>query len=687
VTLIVVSVALTLFSWFRRAPSTPPLEKSWDATVVVLAGDGVSAWRDGDADRARFSDPFGIAAGADGTIYVADAGDAQRIRALYPSGVVFSIAGGERGFADGAAGTSRFDTPSGLAIDQAGALLVADTGNNAIRRIALDGRVTTIAGDGVAGYRDGAAHEARFNGPIGVAVDRTGRVIVADTYNDRIRAIAVDGTVTTLGGESAGSFSTPCGVAVDAMGNIHVADTGNNAIRIIAPDGTVTTRTSEFPEGLVRPMAIAIGPSGEEYVTDDRGRIVEVDGSGLVRTIAGTLPGFHEGDGGAARFRRPTAIATTAPGRLAVADSGNALIRLVAARSRLELRTPGRPHINPRFDVEAFASSPLLWPVSPMDGPHEVAGTMGEARGGEGTERFHAGVDVRVEEGTPVLAVRDGAVLSPISANDFGTLNESIRIGPLAYVHVRVGRTRGGEVLDPARFAPTYDDTGKLTGMRVKRGARFAAGEMIATVNAFNHVHLNVGWPGEEYNPLRLRLAQFEDTIPPTIARAGVRLVDESGQAVTHRVKGRTVVSGRVQVIVDAWDQVNGNRPNRRLGVYALGYDVLPGKGTSLSSNGPVANTIRFDRLAVDPEAPRLVYAPGSGIPFYGRRVTRFLYDVTSTFHDGIASDGAWDTSALQPGDYTLRVHASDVSGNVTIRDLGVTVVAPAASGREGERE
>ena len=136
-------------------------------------------------------------------------------------------------------------------MDAAGTLYVADTGNNAVRRIAPDGTVSTVAGDGTAGYRDGPGAQARFNGPVGVAVDAGGRVLVADTYNDRIRAIAPDGAVVTLAGgaqsgaadgDAAGAqFNTPCGVAVDSAGTIYVADTGNGLIRFISPDGTVGT--------------------------------------------------------------------------------------------------------------------------------------------------------------------------------------------------------------------------------------------------------------------------------------------------------------------------------------------------------------------------------------------------------------------------------------------------------------
>jgi hypothetical protein len=239
-------------------------------------------------------------------------------------------------------------------------------------------------------------------------------------------------------------------------------------------------------------------------------------------------------------------------------------------------------------------------------------------------------------------------------------------------------------------------------------------------VNPFNHVHLNVGWPGEEYNPLLLRLVHFEDSVPPTIAPGGVRLFDEYGEPLKQRVKGRVLVHGRVQIVVDAWDQVDGNEARRRLGLYALGYEVLQSGGaeraalregggperTGLRDGGDAERTgrqrsrdnvagrrsggtdverpfqgrfttILFNRLGTMPDAARLVYAAGSGIPFYGSRRTRFLYAVTNRFRDGVAAAGYWDTSALAPGNYTLRIHAADVRGNEAAanRDVAVTVV------------
>jgi hypothetical protein len=128
-------------------------------------------------------------------------------------------------------------------------------------------------------------------------------------------------------------------------------------------------------------------------------------------------------------------------------------------------------------------------------------------------------------------------------------------------------------------------------------------------------------------------------------------------------------------VVVDAWDQADGNRPNRRLGLYALGYQVLHRDGTPAPGFESPVETIRFDRLG-GPNAAAIVFAAGSGIPFYGGRTTRFLYTVTNTFLDGVAREGFWDTTLHAPGDYVLRIWASDFHGNVATqnRDLAVRV-------------
>jgi sugar lactone lactonase YvrE len=664
-------------------PAEVSLEAGWDAVVVTLAGDGRSGMRDGDAGQARFSDPFGIASRSDGSLYIADAGDAQRIRRIAPDGTVSTLAGSERGFADGPSAFARFDTPSGVAIDPGGAVYVADTANNAIRRITRDGVVSTIAGNGAAGYRDGVGMDALFNGPVGVTVDGTGRVLVADTYNDRIRAIELDGRVITIAGSgrngladgpsAEADFDTPCGVAVDAAGNVYVADTGNGAVRMLSA-GQVTTLMSP-PDGLLRPAAVAVSAAGTVYVTDDRGRVGEITSSGA-RIVAGSQPGFADGPASDARFRGLAGVTLASSGRLVVTDPRNALIRLVTSPSRADMRPPAPAWIAPRLDTEAFVRAPLVWPLVPLTGPFEITGTLGESRGGEGAERFHAGLDVQASEGTMVRAVRPGVVTDPAATSGFGSLNESVRVGPVTYVHLRAGRERGGSLIDTSRFVPSYDDAASLVRIRVKRGARFDTGQSIGTVNAFNHVHLNIGWPGEEINPLAFHLVQFADTIPPTITRGGIRLFNETGEPIVEKTKRRLVIAGKVQIVVDAWDQVDGNERRRRLGLYRLGYQVLTSSGAPAPGFETPRETIRFDRLSPAADA-RMIFWPGSGIPEYGSRRTRFLYVVSNSVRDGVSSTGVWDTAALPPGDYTLRILAADIRGNEAVfnRDLPVTIV------------
>lgn len=672
-------------AWWRW-PAPAPVPREWRAWVTVLAGDGVAGVQDGPSGKARFTDPFGIAVDVDGKLYVADAGDVSRIRVISPAGVVSTLAGGPAGFVDGPGSLARFDAPSGLVVGPDGRIYLADTANNAIRVITPTGVVTTLAGDGLPGHRDGAGATARFNGPIGVAVDARGHVFVADSYNDRIREIGPEGNVRTVAGTgepgwtdgpaAEARFDTPTGLALDRAGRLLIADTGNGLIRTLDLAGRVST----FPTGgisLSQPLGLAVDGDDTVFVSDERGQIVAVLPDGPAWILAGGRSGYADGLGGDAAFRRAAGIATAGRRRLVLADAGNRLVRLLTDPADGEWRAPPAPAMTPRFDADVFAQVPLLWPVSPFEGPHEIAGTHGERRGPEGAERFHTGVDVRVPQGTPVHVVRPGRVVSPVGNGAVDTLNEWVRVGDVAYVHLRAGRDRDTPVRDTARFAATYDAAGVLQRLRLKRGAIFGTGEVIGAVNAFNHVHLGVGWPGDDHNPLGLRLLRFADTIAPTIAARGILLATEQGQPVTARARGRVMVSGRVRIVVDAWDQADGNVPWRRLGLHTVGYQLLHPDGTPAPGFTTPRITLRFDRLGSHAEAPRLVYAAGSGIPVYGNARTRFLYVVTNRLEDGVAVVDHWDTRALPPGDYTLRIHAADQAGNVAVarRDLPVTVL------------
>ena len=690
--------ALSAWYFVLRTPPVPLTAGAWLPVVTTIAGRGTAGFLDGSASAGAFEDPFAVAVAPDGAVYVADAGDNNRIRRVTPAGM-FTVAGGAgEGLADGIGTAAAFHTPSGLTIGADGTVYVTDTGNHAIRRITPDGRVVTVAGSGRPGYRDGHSTEAAFNGPIGIALARDDMLYIADTYNDRIRRIDARGMVSTVAGSgtpglvdgaaSSARFDTPTGIAMESDTSLLVADTGNHVLRRVdLAAGVVTTlvpvATNGHDVSFFGPIGVAASKRSA-FVTDRRGRILQLFPDATARILAGWESGFADGLGSAARFFNPTGIAVDREGALIVADAGNYVVRRIAPPGLYAPDAPRSPLAPaPGFSRGDLGHAPLFWPVDPQFEPHEVAGTMGEPRGttgGDRRDRFHAGIDIRADHGSIVRAVRRGKVDRPVGAQGYGSLNESLSVGPLTYVHLKVGRDRGNVSLDPELFLPVVDEAGQVTRVRVRRGTRVDLGDTLGTVNGFNHVHLNAGPAGRELNPLVLGLPGFRDTIPPSIAPRGIQLSDETGRRFEVRSRGRLVVTGRVRIVVDAWDRADGNKPARRLGLYRLGYQVLGANGLPAPGFEEPRITMVFDRLPSDPDGPRLVYAEGSGITAYGNRRTRYLYTVTNRIQDGVVIEDFWDTRVLPPGDYTLRVLIGDSAGNqaITGRDLRLTIAGDA---------
>ena len=672
--------------WWRATHPEVPKDTpaGWVPAVVTVDG------RHGELDE-----PFGVAVAGDGTVVVSDSGENPAIwRVDLTSGTRVLVAGGTRGFADGPGSSARFDTPSHVAMAPDGALLVADTGNHAIRRVAPDGHVTTIAGDGTPGAGEGPT--ARLNGPVGVAVSDDGRVYVADTYNDRIlrltaaadgsarwnvSVVAGGGTPGLVDGQgAAASFDSPAGLAALADGSVIVADTGNDALRRIAPDGAVTLLQAVDLTGsagvLWRPVGVAPASRGRLLVTDSRTRVVEITPDGPRRVIAGGRLGFADGIGTAARFREPAGIASSADGRLVVADMANGLVRVLDLPERLGALPPVPPALSPGFDVAAFARIPLVWPVEPQDGPHEIAGTMGEPRGnpgGDGRERFHAGVDVRADQGTLVRAARSGRVSAVLPAGAVGTLSEYLTVGPLTYVHVRVARDRRDAPLVDWATLRGDEFSGRPAYVRVRRGTRIEAGAVIGTVNRFQHVHLNVGPPGEEHNALLVGLPGVVDTVPPAIPPGGVVLTDLGGAPLSERARGRLIVRGPTRIVVEAYDQMDDSPGRRRLGLFRVGYQILEAGGSPTPAFPRPHVAIEFSRLPAADQSPPTLYAPGSGIPFYGTRVTRYRYVATTRVHDDAVVEDPW-VPEVAPGDYVVRALAADAAGNIATRNTDVAI-------------
>lgn len=330
-----------------------------------FAGDG------GNALEARLNMPVALALGADGTIFIADAGN-NRVRAVDPQGTIRTVAGG--GIGDG--GDPRqavLNLPYGVAMDAHGRLYIADTQHHRIRRVTVgeeNPRIETIAGTGVSGFNgdDRPAVEAQLNFPRGLAVDALGNLYVADTFNHRVRKITPEGVITTVAGTGRAGFSGdgdlatraelrfPLAIAVDVEGRLYVADAGNNRVRRVDLDGTITTiagtgkRGFEGDEGpavaaaLDTPAALAFDKDGRLLIADmGNHRLRRVDlSTGTIVTIAGKGTPGSGGDGGAAKdaeLNTPGGLAVDGEGTIYIADSGNHRVRKIGSDGNISAVT------------------------------------------------------------------------------------------------------------------------------------------------------------------------------------------------------------------------------------------------------------------------------------------------------------------------------------------------------------
>jgi hypothetical protein len=344
------------------------LTVSTGTIITTVAGTvGVIATLNGTGTAAQFTNPGAIASDSAGNLYIADP-TAHVIRKITTAGVVTTFAGvvNSAGSADGAADVARFNGPSSVAVDTLGNVYVADTNNHTIRGISASGIVQTLAGTaGSIGSIDGLGAAARFNYPLGVAVDTTGTAYVSDTYNHLIRRISQNGTVSTTGGAAgvranadgplgASRFAFPTGIAVDSTGNVYVADSNNATIRKISTGnvtstyaGTAGSFGSANGAALTvarfnQPNGVAVDSTGVVYVADTFSHTIRrITVAGEVTTLAGLAgsSGSTDGTGSGARFYQPNGIAVDGASNLYIADSQNRTIRRSGATTAPTITT------------------------------------------------------------------------------------------------------------------------------------------------------------------------------------------------------------------------------------------------------------------------------------------------------------------------------------------------------------
>jgi sugar lactone lactonase YvrE len=329
--------------------------------IQTVAGNGTSAFSgdNGAAATASLSDPFGVAVDAIGNLYIADTSN-HRIRKVDTSGIIATVAGNgiEGHSGDGGPATSAsLNTPIGVAVDTARNLYIADAFNNRIRKVNAAGVITTVAGNGDAGFSGdhAAATNASLSAPFGVAVDKAGNLYIADTSNHRVRKVDTSGTITTVAGNGTESFSGdggaatraslnfPTGVTMDRAGDLFITDQSNHRIRKVNAAGVITTVAGNGDAGfsgdhaaatnasLDLPIGTAVDSTGNLYIADTSNhRIRRVSTDGMVTTVAGNGIGGFSGDGSTASratLNSPSGVAVDVAGNLYIADSSNNRIR------------------------------------------------------------------------------------------------------------------------------------------------------------------------------------------------------------------------------------------------------------------------------------------------------------------------------------------------------------------------
>jgi len=339
------------------------IRKIAGGTISTIAGNGQANFGGdgGAATSAQLSYPNGIAVDHTGNIYIADLLN-NRVRMVTPTGTISTYAGnGIPGFGGdgGAATNAQLNQPSGLAIDSSGNLYIADSNNAVVRMVNTQGVISTVAGTGgVGGYSGdgGAATKATLLAPIGVAVDSSSNIYIADYYGWIREVNASTGVISTIAGNgtngytgdggsaTSAQFYNPIGVAVDSSGNVYVADSGNGAVRMIS-NGTISTiggtgilsyTGDGGPAALAQFSAIssiAVDAQGNIYVADTNNNAIRLFPlGGTVSTVAGNGMQGYTGDGGAAtvaELNNPRGVAVTSSGNVYFTDTGNNSVRLL----------------------------------------------------------------------------------------------------------------------------------------------------------------------------------------------------------------------------------------------------------------------------------------------------------------------------------------------------------------------
>ncbi|WP_125532024.1 NHL repeat-containing protein [Streptomyces sp. WAC 06725] len=414
--------------------------------IATVAGNGTAGYLSdgGPATLTQLNWPHDVALDEHGNLYIVCRSN-NRVRKVTPQGIITTVAGnGIAGYVSdgGPATATQLSSPCGVAADGAGNLYIADLGNNRVRKVDSKGIITTVAGNGIAGYVSdgGPATATQLNGPHSVAVDRDGNVYIADYHNHRVRKVDSKGIITTVAGTGQAGYVSdggpaaatklyhPTGVAVDAAGNLYIADSANQRVRKVTPQGTITTVAGTGTAGytsdggpatssqLNTPAYVTLDDAGNLYIAESGSqRIRKVTTDGIITTVAGNGTAGYVDDGGpatATRLYGPRGVALDRAGNLYIADGDNNRVRGVTAVATM---TPPPP---PTADLYGeIVSSPSV----------------------QAGQEFDLGVRIKNRGPDPA----DGRYVTVVL-----TLADGLR-GPAGTTGSRLSRTFPGQQLQP----------------------------------------------------------------------------------------------------------------------------------------------------------------------------------------------------------------------------------------------
>ena len=676
------------------------------AGLCRYSGDGQVA-----AD-ASLNAPQGVAVDSLGDLFIADSGN-NVIREIDPStGLISTVAGngicGDSGNG-GAATSAELDAPTGVAIDAAGDLFIVDSGNNVIREVDQTTGVitTTVAGNGTDGYSgDGyAAISAQLNFPNAVAVDSAGNLFIADSGNNVIREVNLStGVISTVAGTgvcgyggdgyaaTSAQLNYPMGVAVDTTGDLYIADSGNNVVREVdLSTGLITTVAGNYGLGsgysgdgyaataaqLSYPVGVAVGTTGDLFIADSANNVVrKVDlSTGVIQTVAGNGTCGYSGDGGAATLAElsdPTSIAMDAAGDLFLADSMHNAVR----------------EVDPSTGVISTLTG---------NGAGDYSGNGGAVTCAELYDPMGVAVDTA---GNIFIADSNNNVIREVSLAT-GTISTVAGNGTWGYSGDGATAT-SAELNDPTGIA--LDAAGDLfiadSGNDVIREVNLASG-VITTVAG------NGTW-GDSGDGFAATAAQLNDPTSVAVNGAGNLFIADSGNNVVREVDLSTGVISTVAgnatwgysgdgyaatsaqlndptaVAVDAAGNLliadTCNNAVRKVDLSSGVISTVAGTGTAgYGGDGYAATAAQLNNptgVAVDSAGDLFIADSGNNVIRQVDRSTGVISTVAGTGTAGYCADGVTATSAQFNGPGGIAV---DAAGNLFIADTCNNVVREVA--------